>query len=311
MGGLFLLVMFAIPRLSRYTPPMDSLKAHIRWYSLSGLFLVTIFIWSVIFSEGHLPSREGLLRIAFLDVGQGDAIFIETVSGRQVLIDGGPNGSVLAALGEVMPYYDRSIDLVVATHPDLDHIGGLPAVFERFKINTFLASGVEGKSAAYTALMRSVTTENVEHLLAQRGLLIHLDEETTLQVLFPDREFSDISPNDASVVLKLTYRETSFLFTGDSPKKIEKYLVFLDKENLDVDVLKVGHHGSKTSSEEVFVERTSPLFAVISVGAQNRYGHPHQEVLEVFERFGSEVLRTDKHGTIIIESDGREIFVHD
>ena len=113
--------------------------------------------------------------------------------------------------------------------------------------------------------------------------------------------------NDASIVAKLVYGNTSFLFTGDSPKKIEEYLVFIDKENLDVDVLKAGHHGSKTSSSESFIGYTSPEYAIISAGENNRYGHPHKEVLDILEKFGAQILRTDELETIIIESDGENI----
>lgn len=263
-------------------------------------------VWYAVVSE----SREGVL-VAFLDVGQGDAIFIQAENGSQVLIDAGPNSKILEELAKVMPFYDRSLDIIIATHPDADHIGGFPDVFKNFKVEKITEPGVDSETGLYREFQRLTKLEEAQKILARRGMKIILDDNTYLLVLFPDRDVSGLDTNDASIVAKLVYGKTSFLFTGDSPKKIEEYLVSLDGNSvggeLDVDVLKAGHHGSKTSSAEEFLNAVSPALAVISAGADNRYGHPHQEVLDVLNKFGIKILRTDELGTIKIKSDGRNL----
>lgn len=261
-----------------------------KWYAVLGLFLISIVIWSIDLDNKYLT-------VTFLDVGQGDSIFIEAPNGNQLLIDGGANKSVLRKLGQVMPFYDRSIDVVLATHPDKDHIGGLPHVLDRYDIDFFLSSGAVSKSGVYKELH-----SKVDALVVKRGMKIHLDSDVTVEILFPDRDVSKVESNTASVVLRVTYGETSFLLTGDSPKSIEKYLVGID--DLNSDVLKVGHHGSKTSSALEFIEEVSPSVVVISTGKDNRYGHPHQEVIDLFQ--GIPIFSTYEDGTVSILSDGNK-----
>jgi len=288
---------------------MKNIKQNLKWYLLAVLFLVNLLIGHAIFSE----SRNGILTVAFLDVGQGDAIFIEAPNGNQMLIDGGPSKAVLKALSLVMPFYDRSIDVVLATHPDKDHIGGLPAVFENFDVEYFIEPGVSADTAVYHQLLQITATADaagaLKRIFARRGMRVSLDEEVEFIILFPDRDVSGISPNDASVVAKLIYNDTSFLLTGDAPVKIERFIASLDGAELDVDVLKVGHHGSKTSTSRELLGFASPYYAVISAGRDNRYRHPHEEVLSLLEQFGVNVLRTDESGTIIFKSNGENIFI--
>ena len=149
--------------------------------------------------------------------------------------------------------------------------------------------------------------KNVTRIELRRGMRIVLDHGVVFDVLFPDRDPHGMETNDASVVGRLTYGDTSFLFTGDAPIKIEEYLTMLDVRSLDADVLKVGHHGSKTSTGNRFVGAVSPRYAVISAGKDNSYGHPHQEVLEVLAAHDLEVLVTAQEGTIVFESDGTNL----
>lgn len=269
------------------------------------LFACVVLVWYAVFAEG----RSGL-EVYFLDVGQGDAIFVQAENGNQMLIDAGPNKNVLRQLAGAMPFYDRTIDVVLATHPDLDHIGGLPEVFGRYKVDLVIEPGMAADSGEYLAFDKAVEEAGAKRIFARRGMKINLSDEVYLLILFPNVDVSSWSANDASIIAKLVYGNTSFLLMGDSPQKIEKYLVSLDKENLDVDVLKVGHHGSKTSSSEIFVGYASPEYAIISVGADNRYGHPHQEVLDILNKFGVQILRTDENGTVKIKSDGQKVFVN-
>jgi len=259
-----------------------------KWYVVLALLLMTFGIWSI-------ESRNKYVEVMFLDVGQGDAIFVEAPNGNQLLIDGGTGKSVLRKLSKVMPFYDRSIDVVLATHPDKDHIGGLPHVLDRYKVEYFLEGGTISDSGVYRALQ-----ERVDPILARRGMNIHLGSGVVVEILFPDREVSRVERNTGSVVARVVYGNTSFLLMGDSPKSIEKYLLSID--DLDSDVLKAGHHGSKTSSGMSFVKEVSPRFVVISAGKDNRYGHPHQEVMDLF----ADVLvyKTYEEGNITIVSDG-------
>ena len=283
---------------------MLNAKKRSKLYLLSGLLIINILIWSVI-----LGAQSDKLTIAFLDVGQGDAIYIEAPNGNQVLIDGGANKKVLRELSKVMPFYDRSIDAIIATHPDKDHIGGLPDVLARYKVDIVLDSGKEGESATYKELYRLVKEVGIENIQARRGMVIVLDDDAHLNILFPDRDVSGVESNTASVIAQLVYGETEFMLTGDSPKTIEEYLVMLDGENLESDVLKAGHHGSKTSSAESFLGNVAPKYSIISAGKDNKYGHPHEEVIDALNQFGSVILSTQDDGMIVFESDGENVFI--
>lgn len=254
----------------------------------------------------YAASKEtrGELTVAFLDVGQGDAVFIEAPGGNQMLIDGGPNKSVLRELSKVMPFYDRSIDAVLMTHPDADHIGGLPDVMDRYEVGLLLESGVESDSAVYEETELKIERLKIKRLEVRRGMIVDLGQGTYLEILFPDRDPQGMETNAASIVARLVYGQSEFLLTGDSPQSIENYLVDAEGAFLQSDVLKVGHHGSKTSSSAEFVSAVSPEYAVISVGEDNRYGHPNQETLDVLSNINIKILRTDEQGRIVFKSDG-------
>jgi competence protein ComEC len=282
------------------------------------LIILAILLLGAIFSAYALwrESRNGILTVAFLDVGQGDAIYIESPSGNQMLIDGGPGKAVLRELSKVMPFYDRSIDVVLATHADRDHIGGLPDVLQKYKVNIFMESGVPGESSSYNELENIISDDGIKKILARRGMSVDLGDGAVLQILFPDRDPVGMETNTASIVARLVYGENEFLLTGDSPLAIENYLVSLGSQSrtfgtgavqsptLASNVLKAGHHGSKTSTSQNFVSAVSPQYAIISVGKDNRYGHPNQETLDTLANFGAKILRTDLLGRIIFKSDG-------
>lgn len=245
--------------------------------------------------------------VAFLDVGQGDAIFIESPSGNQVLVDGGVGRGVLREISKVMKFYDRSLDVVVATHPDADHVGGLVDILENYEVDLFLEPGVESDTDIYESLKTQVgkleSGGKIKKILARAGMQIDLGGGAFLEILFPEKDVSGWETNTASIVARLVYGENEFLLTGDSPSAIENYLVY-KKYNLESDVLKLGHHGSRTSSSDNFVRAVNPEYAVVSSGKDNRYGHPHQEVLALLEKLNIKTLRTDTSGSIIFKSDG-------
>lgn len=248
--------------------------------------------------------RHGLLTVSFLDVGQGDAIFIDAPSGRQVLIDGGKSSVVLQRLSAVMPWWDRSIDVVMATHPDADHIGGLIDVLSRYQVGMIVRSSVEGDTQTAASLMRSIAQEGAQEIVAMRGQVIELGDGAYIEVLFPDRAVPHIETNDGSIVSRLVYGDTAFLLTGDAPASVENYLAALDPASIRADVLKAGHHGSKYSSGPIFLGFSGAASGVFSRGCDNSYGHPAPEIVARFATFGIPTLDTCTAGTITFVSDG-------
>ena len=312
---------------------MENIRKNLHWYILGALLTATIFIWYAVAAE----DRGGKLTVAFLDVGQGDAIFIESPTGTQILVDGGPSGVVLRELGKVMPFYDHTIDMLVVTNPDVDHFAGFLDVLRAYKVSAVVEPGTVGASAEYRAFEGMIEKESSqpplnlpleqplsrqfplrkggkggeeekpERILARRGQTIDIGGGAYIEILFPDRDVSGLNPNEGSIVGKLVYGNTSFLLTGDTTEAVEEYLAHLDGKQLNVDVLKVGHHGSKTSTGAAILGFASPAIAVISASKDNKYGHPHQEVLERLKQFEIETLGTYERGTIVMESDGETV----
>lgn len=278
---------------------MKHIRQNLKIYFILFLLIINITIFYLIFCLSN-----NTLKVSFLDVGQGDAIFIETPNGRQMLIDGGSNASVLRELGKVMPFYDRSIDVLVATHADQDHIGGLVEVLRRFKVDLFIQTNTTSTSAFYLELENIIKNKNIKEEIIISPEIISLGGGAEFDIIFPDKNTAGWKTNDASIVGKLTYGSNSFLLTGDSPQKIEKYLVSKYGEFLKSDVLKAGHHGSKTSSSEIFIKTVSPTYTIISAGLNNRYGHPSPESLAIFNSFQEKILQTLGVGMIKFKSDG-------
>lgn len=282
-------------------------SAQVLGWTLFVLLVITVVVWVAVAQA----STGGELRVTFLDVGQGDAIFVQAPSGAQMLVDGGKNRAVIRELSKVMPIFDRSIDVVLATHPDADHIGGLPDVLERYRVGMIVQSSVldpEGvDAAAFDAAVAREEEEGGVQLVAERGQVIDLGGGVEFEILFPDRFLPQVEANLGSIVGRVTFGDTSFLLTGDSPDEIEKYLVLLDADGLRSNVLKAGHHGSRTSSSLSFVGFVSPEHGVFSRGCDNSYGHPHEEPVAVFARLGVETFDTCEDGAVTFVSDGKTV----
>ncbi len=275
-------------------------------YAVIALAVVALVVWIAVLEE----SRTHVLRVSFLDVGQGDAIFIVSPTGRQILIDGGAGSEVLRKLSTVMPWYDRSLDLVLGTHADTDHIGGLIQILPRYRVAEIVVPSTRGSTEAWRTYLGEIRVEEksgARVLAAERGLRLDLGGGAYLDVLFPDRPVPGLETNTGCVVTRLVYGETAFMLPCDSPKEIEQYLVLLDGSNLKSNVLKAGHHGSKTSSAPLFVGMVDPQFAVYSRGCDNTYGHPAAETVATFERFNIPTLDTCTDGTITFISDGQTV----
>lgn len=247
---------------------------------------------------------QTMTQVHMFDVGQGDSFFIEAKNGRQMLVDGGKDATVLSELSKVMPWGDRSIDVVVATHPDMDHIGGLDEVLSRYKVGMVLISEVQGDTSEYKNFLTLIEKKNIPLYYARAGMKLSLSDTDTFTVLFPDRDVKNWETNTASIVGKFVSGERSALFTGDSPAPIEQYLAKKIPEQLDVDILKLGHHGSRTSTTAAYLKVTTPELALISAGKDNSYGHPHKEVLTLLKEFNIPYLSTQTEGTVTFHTDG-------
>lgn len=267
------------------------------------------FLWGQL-----LSGSDGRLHVYFFDVGQGDSALIVTPTGRQVLVDGGPEAlSAVTSLDKVLPAGDRSLDLVALTHLDSDHSLGLLEVLARYQVGAVLQGENNQVGALYPRWRATLDRERIDVIPVQAAYRINLEPGVTLEVLSPPRNpigGSWQEGNNNGLVLRLVHGRVSFLLAADIEAMAENYLLG-QSANLDSAVLKVGHHGSSTSTTAAFLDRVRPAAAVISAGESNRYGHPSQEVLArlVAVVGDREVYRTDRDGRIEFISDGQNLWV--
>ncbi|MDP2624554.1 MAG: ComEC/Rec2 family competence protein [Candidatus Peregrinibacteria bacterium] len=268
------------------------------------LFIGSLLSIAIILIGIHLSRLpHGRLIVDFLDIGQGDAILITTPEGNRILVDGGPGQLVLQELGDVMPVLHKRIDLLVLTHPHADHLVGLIPVLERYDVGTVLFSGLNYNSAIYDQFLIEIRTREIPIYVAQANQDWKLGD-VALDILYPfdsmvGRSLSNV--NNGSVVIKVIYDDYQILLTGDAELEVEEELVTAhDNEELDLqaDILKVGHHGSRTSSSSEFLERVKPEIAIIQCGKSNDFGHPHVETLEKFANLGLNLRRNDLEGRV-------------
>ncbi len=255
-------------------------------------------------------SPPRLLRVTFFDIDRGHMTLIETPAGNRVLIDGGRDAEeAVRKLESHLPFWDRSLDLVLLTHPDVDHVGGLQAVMERFDVDLLIESPVEHLSQTYAA-WRNIADEHPNRTVADRGQVVALDNGVALHVLLARRDGPDLSINDASVVTRLTYGEVSMLLPGDI-SRISEYTLLQTGQDLRSTVLQVPHHGSDTSSTAAFLQSVDPAIAIVQVGNRNPFGHPSQEVMSRLNETVPEqqVMVTREVGTVTLESDGERLWV--
>lgn len=287
---------------------MDSLSQNVsRKVVLTGCAIIAILViaWG-------LSQPDGKLHVTFFDVGQGDATFIQTPSGQQILVDGGAYPTVLHDhLGREIPFWDRDIDLVIATHPDADHVAGLPGVFDRYAVDRFITNSIAAGTDTYRALLTAAVESGTPIHQAVAGEVMVIEDGVTLEVLNPAVDAPLVSEdqhdNDTSVAIRLVYGDFSLLLTGDAGEEAERDMLRSGRE-LSAVVYKAGHHGAKSSSTTPFLEAVRPRYIAVSAGEGNRYGHPSLELLRRAEDVGAAVLRTDELGTIEVITDGREIW---
>lgn len=271
---------------------------------------LTLLIWLV-----FQPNSQNL-KIRFFDVGQGDAIYVRTPYNQDILIDGGPSTAILSKLGEAMSFWDREIDIVILTHPHSDHLTGLISVLQNYQVKQVYLTGAEHTTYEYLEFLKFLRDhQNIKKIKIDHIFKVKLSEDLYLQFLYPDFDIGDAAAainhsfiqdnlNNTSAVVKLVYRNNSFLFTGDIEAEAGSYLlesVQPDSTVLKSDVLKIAHHGGKNASGFKFLEAVAPETAVISVGAGNSFGHPDQLIIDRLKSLGAEILRTDKQGDIALE----------
>lgn len=253
-------------------------------------------------------SSSGLLSVHVLDVGQADSILILTPNQRSILIDAGEASNAAAIVSYLKKSGVEKIDILVGTHPHSDHIGGLSQVIEEFEIGSFYMPAKLHTTATFEKLLLTAEKKEIKINTAKKGIVLSLDDDLQLNFLSPISDDYD-NLNDWSAVLRLRYKDKTFLFTGDAEALLENELIQeYGGPYLKSDYLKVPHHGSSTSSTQTFLDAVSPDIAVFSLGRNNSYGFPHKEVLGRYEEAGILFYRTDLQGTIVVESDGKEIW---
>lgn len=251
-----------------------------------------------------VSSQSDKLRVIFLDVGQGASQLIISPSGKTMLIDAGNNDKEQLMLDYMKRYHITKLDTVIGTHPDADHIGGLDAIIDHIQVDRIYMPKVQANTKTFESVLKSVKNKKLKIQTAKADLALDLDEEVQVKMLAPLKTYKDT--NNMSAVVKITYGDTSFLLTGDAESESEKDLQAAGAD-LAADVLLVGHHGSKSSTTLSFLKKVNPKYAVIQVGADNKYGHPKDVILNRLIKQGVTTYRNDLQGTIEIDSDGKRM----
>lgn len=277
--------------------------------------LVILAIWQ------YLLFFDGRLHLTICNVGQGDAIYLRTPKGADILIDGGPNDQALSCLSRHMPFWDRQLEMVILTHPQADHLTGLISVFKNYQVKYFLAESLANPTTGFQELRRAISKEQVEILIPQAGDKITIGG-IKIKILWPKEKIGDlrfwqnptesdrskeigrqVDLNTFSIISEIIYADFNAILVGDADLKVLSEAIGGSEGNIEV--LQVPHHGSRFGLNEEILEKIQPEMGIISVGKNNRYGHPAKETLDLLREKTIRVLRTDEDGDIEIISDGR------
>ncbi|MCX0384155.1 MBL fold metallo-hydrolase [Clostridium perfringens] len=274
--------------------------------SIIGIIVVLLagYLGIDLTQDSKVP-KDSKLMISYMDVGQGDAAYIK-VNGNDILIDAGPRSNSKELLEQLKAKNIDDFELVIATHPHEDHIGGMVDVFKEYEVKAFYSPKITHTTKTYENLVKAVKDEGLKTKELKGGMVIDLGEGAKFEVFTPQKsEYEEL--NDYSPIMKLSFGDTSYLFTGDAEKLAEEEALAKYKTSLDSDVIKFGHHGSSSSSSNAFIEAVSPKYGIISCAKDNKYGHPHRETLDIIKKYNIKTFRTDTDGEIILTSDGKSI----
>ncbi|MGO4933781.1 ComEC/Rec2 family competence protein [Clostridium perfringens] len=274
--------------------------------SIIGIIVVLLGgYFGIDLTQGSKVPKDSELMISYMDVGQGDAAYIK-VNGNDILIDAGPRSNSKKLLEQLKAKNIDDFELVIATHPHEDHIGGMVDVFKEYEVKAFYSPKITHTTKTYENLVKAVKDEGLKTKELKGGMVIDLGEGAKFEVFTPQKsEYEEL--NDYSPIMKLSFGDTSYLFTGDAEKLAEEEALVKYKNSLDSDVIKFGHHGSSSSSSNAFIEAVSPKYGIISCAKDNKYGHPHRETLDIIKKYNIKAFRTDTDGEIILTSDGKSI----
>ena len=272
---------------------MKKIKISPVWIPINIFFIIMFFF----IIKSTLLVEQNDFSVYFLNVGQGDSIFIETPSNYQILVDGGRNEKVLNELGKIIPSHDNKIDLVIATHPDADHIGGLIHVLNSFEVKKILKTYKTKSTKTSATFEKLVIEEGAEVIYVEKPMRYELSDKTKIDILWPQTKILETGDdNETSIIVRISNGEGEVLLTGDAGKRTESILLKTVPELLQSDILKAGHHGSKFSSLETFFEKVNPSSIIFSAGENNSYGHPSPTIVELAEKFAKTYYT--KNGTI-------------
>ncbi|MDK0702472.1 ComEC/Rec2 family competence protein [Clostridium perfringens] len=274
--------------------------------SIIGIIVVLLAgYFGIDLTQDSKVPKDSKLMISYMDVGQGDAAYIK-VNGNDILIDAGPRSNSKELLEQLKAKNIDDFELVIATHPHEDHIGGMVDVFKEYEVKAFYSPKITHTTKTYENLVKAVKDEGLKTKELKGGMVIDLGEGAKFEVFTPQKsEYEEL--NDYSPIMKLSFGDTSYLFTGDAEKLAEEEALAKYKTSLDSDVIKFGHHGSSSSSSNAFIEAVSPKYGIVSCAKDNKYGHPHRETLDIIKKYNIKTFRTDTDGEIILTSDGKSI----
>ncbi|ELC8430077.1 MBL fold metallo-hydrolase [Clostridium perfringens] len=274
--------------------------------SIIGIIVVLLAgYFGIDLTQDSKVPKDSELIISYMDVGQGDAAYIK-VNGNDILIDAGPRSNSKELLEQLKAKNIDDFELVITTHPHEDHIGGMVDVFKEYEVKAFYSPKITHTTKTYENLVKAVKDEGLKTKELKGGMVIDLGEGAKFEVFTPQKsEYEEL--NDYSPIMKLSFGDTSYLFTGDAEKLAEEEALAKYKTSLDSDVIKFGHHGSSSSSSNAFIEAVSPKYGIISCAKDNKYGHPHRETLDIIKKYNIKTFRTDTDGEIILTSDGKSI----
>lgn len=270
------------------------------------IIIFVLFVTSFLLINTSKDKLDSNFHAYFLNVGQGDAMYARVPSGEDILIDGGPDLSVLTELGKVMPYSDRTISYVVLTHPHADHLFGLIEVLKRYEVKNIILTDAVSTTQEYQEFLNIIKDKQIHTILAKADDDIDIDNNFKFEIFYPNETFNGrevANLNNTSIVGRLVYDNFSIITTGDAETDLQEKIVKKYSDNLQSDIIKIAHHGSKNGINENFLDYANPEIAVISVGADNKFGHPHANTIKTLNQENIKTFRTDEDGTIEVISD--------